>query len=713
MNGTRKDPRLLLDEVTWGLKRDPELRAEVRHELGSHLEDAHDEALSQGKTEEESWEIAMESFGSPVEIAEELTYSNQRRMKVRAVARLVLGRVVVPLSLVVASVVFVHQSKRMAALKAVGRLVAVFPGAQPSGSDELLTVPQEHDFLFCGDTGRERKSFQQRAIWERSPSNRVYFANYVLHLLVDSREDLDMLEREIRIGERLDPNNALYNHLLAALFFDKATSLDRDGEEGEAEPNKLRIEDETLLRRAVAELRKAEAKPYYRRYILDLAAERLGALPPIRRFEDNIFRIGHLAGVLLPDITLMRGLIRALPFYAEHCVKENADEDCVFLLGAWYDYVKKANQDAFTLIDALILASIIQIAGEKNATAYELMGRPDDAAQTRRVAGMLGEPHRRWKEARESIGEDEFGDILVAKGSMLACMLIPAIGETIDPESLRPGRMLEYNLLEQGVFTLIMFDLLVFMLCAAVLHAVSRTRNTSAGTPMLLSPPPRTFLSTVAGGIAMPVLLYLAYSRLSGFGSHEGSIRMCWPLISAELALLSLTLLATTTLPVARYVSSRCRDLDVAAPQGGKRKLLRAFWIGLSSSWLLCVAAVVTRDTVLERLALASAGVLVVGFVMVCFRRLIRGLASSSSFALYYGTVSRSLIPVYACAVIFAGVVCLPYLAKEETRLVNQDEILSTSEARGFTAVETRLVERLQRELSQAFDDVEQQSDRL
>jgi len=708
MDTNHEDTRSFIDEITTGLKGDAELRADVGQELAAHLEDAREAFLAEGKSEEESRELARRSFGTPVEIAEDLVRSNQARMKFRAGVRVLLGRILVPLSLVVAVMVFVHQSRRVAALNAGGTLIGSDWCVWPSDPDALMTIPDEQAFLFHGDTTREKESQQQRAIWERSPTNKVYYANYILHLLNDTRDEPATLEREIRQGQQLDPDNAFYNYLLAAVLFDEGASLDLIEEEGEEERYELEIKDAVLLQRGVAELREAGGKPHYRRYTLDLAGERLGGLPPVKRMEDSIFRIGHLAGILLPDIVLSRNLFRALPYYTEHRSRDGDTENADFLLDAWCDYAEKANQDAFTLIDALVLASIIKSASDRNAVVYESLNKPDDAARTRHFAERLGEPHRQWKERRESLADDEFGAMLMAKGSVLACLLMPAIGETVDPESLRPGRMLDYNLVEQGVFMLIMIDLLVFMFCAALLYGIGRARNRTGGTAMLLLPPPRVFATILAGGILAPILLYLAYSRWSGFGSHEFSLRVHWPLPVAELILLGLTLLASTTMPAARHVANRCRELGVCLPKPARWGLHKFFWVALAVSWVLCAAVAIRHRSLSEMgLTLALSAALGAGFLLVCGYRLIRGLASSPSHGLYYGTLARSLIPIYACAVIFVGGVCLPYLAREETRLLHRDTIIAVGSDRGFSAVETRLVERLQKELREAFEEVE------
>ena len=75
-----------------------------------------------------------------------------------------------------------------------------------------------------GDTTRKTRSDQERAIWEKDPENKTYYANYLRILVGDyQKEDsgisFDYLEKEVRRGEELDPDNAFYNYILAAVLF--------------------------------------------------------------------------------------------------------------------------------------------------------------------------------------------------------------------------------------------------------------------------------------------------------------------------------------------------------------------------------------------------------------------------------------------------------------------------------------------------------------
>ena len=92
-------------------------------------------------------------------------------------------------------------------------------------------------------------------------------------------------------------------------------------------------------------------------------------------------------------------------------------------------------------------------------------------------------------------------------------------------------------------------------------------------------------------------------------------------------------------------------------------------------------------------------GLIICGVGIVVF---IKGCMSRNTYGLFYGTLARSLMPVYACAVIFIGIICLPWLQKEESALLKKDPLFS-SNPHGFTVLEGNLTLRLQSELAEAL----------
>jgi hypothetical protein len=89
--------------------------------------------------------------------------------------------------------------------------------------------------------------------------------------------------------------------------------------------------------------------------------------------------------------------------------------------------------------------------------------------------------------------------------------------------------------------------------------------------------------------------------------------------------------------------------------------------------------------------------------LLVILRAIRRELQFGRSCAAYFGSLARTIIPVIALALILVNICSRPYLRWSERRWLERDTLLAIDrEGGGFTAVETRLTERLRTEIAEA-----------
>lgn len=693
----------LIEEMTLSLKDDQELRRDVSHELNAHFEDSRDAFLKEGKSEEESDTLALKAFGEPTQVAEQLADSNQGRMKTRAMLRLFLGRILVALSLLVALWMGVAYTERLGLLRMLDSL---------NGDEDVYSIksvssiPEEKQFLLYGDLSRPTGSARERVIWEKDPENKAYFANYLRLLLGDYNQkesgiSFADLEQEIRRGEALDPDNAFYNYALAAVSFKRGSEWKRDKNDKE---DKWIIKDKALLDSAIAELNKASRKPYYRRYLNKILNQRLGLFPETHRMEVRIAKLAYIAGIPLPEVGLMRDLFRAISHYVES--NDIAEAEVSQLLNAWQGFTQKAVPDVWSLIDVLVLNAIIKNAGEKTADVYQAMGQPDAATDTRRLAKRLGESAERWKAAMDSQKvNDDLERLLRWKGGFLASIMLSSLGEPVTEEMLRPGRQTERIIAEQFFLTMVLLTLVGLMIGTGILCKVCQRGGKGGMVPLLLLPTWRVALVILGIGMFLPMFIYFAYTRWSGLSSYENSLVdvRSW----LELLLLTATYLAAPAWIAVDYIRKRCQALAIPSPKPVNPIWKKGFWLGGVGVIGLCC--------VLARKQLGSQGGLEGLFVFwgfgvcliflgACVVIFIKGWKSRRTHGLYYGTLTRSLMPVYACAILFIGGICLPYLQQRESALLRQDTLLFFgSHSECYSGIEGRLTQRLKSELEADF----------
>ncbi len=703
----------LIEKVTSVLKDDEELRQDVSLELNTHFEDSQAAFLKEGKSEEESETLALKAFGDPQQIAEQLAHSNQGRMKTRALVRMFLGRILVPLSVVLVVWLGWHYFGERSVIE------SMLDELGETGDESIVKeeswhtnawahLSAEKQFQLFGDLTRKTRSAQERALWEKNPESKVYYANYVRVLLEDYKEkdlgiSFDYLEKEIRRGEELDPDNAFYNYMLAAVLFKRGAEW-KSNNGGKAE--EWVIKDKALLDLAIVELNKAAKKPYYRRYLSEFLKERLALFPETKRLEDRIGKMAYLASIPLPDLGLIRDLFKAIPFYVES--NELPEADASQLLDAWHGFLKKAVPDAWSLIDVLVLNAIATMAEKKVADVYEAMDKPAAAKGTRRLAKQLSEPVESWKAARKSKkSNDKESHLLRWKASILARMLLPGLGEPITEEMLRPGRQSDRIVIEQFNQSYILCIFVVAIIGTLILFMVCQSASKGRTPPLLLLPSWRIAMETLGLAILLPMFLYFAFTRWSGLSSFENGIED-WRLLFLEIGLLDVSFLAASTLLSAAYIRKRCQTLDITIPKPANSFLIKLCWGGMGILCLCCAASkkLFGHQVALETglyLVGSGMGLIVGGVGIVVF---IKGCMSRNTYGLYYGTLARSLMPVYACAVILIGVIGLPWLQKEESALLKQDPLFD-SNPHGFTVLEGNLTKRLQSELAAAMKAAE------
>lgn len=571
-----------------------------------------------------------------------------------------------------------------------------------SGKHEKSFLPAEHQFLFFGDTTRPTKSAQQRAIWEKNPDNKVYYANYIRELVGDYMDEeygvppavsIDELEKEIRQGEKIDPDNAFYNYIWAAILF-------RRGAEWEINPEENRdewvINDPTLLDSAIVELRKATSKPYYRRYHDELNEERLGFFPETRRIEHRLVKLTFLAGLRLPELGLVRDLFKAIPQFVES--NELSESEASQLLDTWQYFLKQSIPDAYCLIDVLVLNAVATLSGQKVAEVYESMGQLESADNTREYAGKLSQPITQWKDNRANM---PFGDDSIKLG-ILASMLLPSIGEPITREMLAPSTQVErVAFLEQMIAHSMLVVLVLLIIFAFILRSICQLAA-NGRSPNLFIPSLKEFFRVFGWGVLLPVAFYYVYTRHSGISSYENSLRDYR--IFLEVGLFVVTCFAMSTWLGMDFIRQRCEKSGISAPQSVRPLWKGLFFGALSVSWILCILArpLFGHIKLMDDILLGLMVSLALKFAVTCIIVFFKGVISRKGLGTYYGSLARSLMPIWACVILFIGGLGIPWLHQQETALLKKDTLMAGSVG-GFTAVEERLTHRLRDGMADAL----------
>lgn len=309
-----------------------------------------------------------------------------------------------------------------------------------------------------------------------------------------------------------------------------------------------------------------------------------------------------------------------------------------------------------------VAAAVAQLGQSNAANLYHELGDAAAEARTRQASAALYAPVAAYKAHIRT--QDEKQSIMLRQhASILAGLIMPALGEPVTEAELKSGRLVEYVLLDQttcGVANL----LLILVMFAALLVALRwRFIRGGTGAPLLLLPDAHQSLRVAGYGVLLPLAVYALWTRLPVLGGRELSLHLAWPLAVAQALLLVASICGLTVTLAARIVRTRCETLEVVIPPPSRANPL-------------------------------SAGINCFGY-----------LFGSSRYGLYRGTVARSLIPFLALAIVLITLLTTPYLRATEFRLIRTDPLMAIPSGRtsvGFTAIESRLTERLRSEMLHA-----------
>jgi len=711
-----------LTAATSGLKHDRELQLDVQAELRSHIEEHQREAEANGLTPAAAEEEAVRAMGAVADVATGLEQANRRRMRFRALVRLAAQWLLAPLAVAVAAMTADLGS--LQALRVMSNLNGYDIPLIPSGgaSEDLgmrRSLTPDQRLVLHGDTTKPTPIAQQKAIWDKWPTNKVYLHNYVTCLLSKEPDDT-VVAAEITKLQPLDPDNARFDYILAGRLLKEAVEDKRREVKGPDGKTKTEtdtvIKDRAKLDEAMAHFKAGLAKPEFRRYGREMNTERLAIMGEPTSLLQEIAQISFLAGTLLPDASKWRDLERKTLFYGELLASEGRRAEADIFLNAHNRFVLQINRDVFVLIDVLVVGAIANLAAERVPAIYEKLGDTAAAERAREEAAVLAAPVKQFKERVKAFGPPagQAWETVTRYGSIIANMLLPALGEYPTAEELAPSRHSEYVAAEGlalGILSVVLFVMMLLFVFVALYYRWVRPGRTAT---LLLLPEASEVARLLAYGVLLPLLGYYLVTRWLPWGPRELGLGYGGEVLLASLLTLLFVMMGITVTLAGRLVRRRCQELQLPVAPPPHRFWKIAAW---SLIGILAVPGFLPATTIcwigewpfmqsLDRLHFFW-GLFVALALLTLLIRVVCGIASDVRFgrrcAAYYGSLARTLIPVVALALILVNICSRPYLRMEERRLVKSDTLMcSDLAAGGFTGLESRLVQRLKAEIQEA-----------
>ena len=673
---------------------DAELQLDIRAELASHLEDAVDANLAAGMSRSEAHARALEALGPNRELALELGMANHQRMGLRSVARLVLARVLVPASLVLAIVIAGHSYSRLSRLSALashlqasappnplltGVDVPEVPG--PTYISPVDRLPADKAFFYHGDLSRPTLATQQRAIWESDPQNRVFFGNYISVLSAYRDFKPGELLSELDAASGIDPDNARYPMLTAVAMIRQAR------EDGAA----------SFPPEVYDYLEQAAGMPYYRRYQLAMLMKRMSLLGPVRRLEDQVERWN--AGRLQTDRDMhyAHDAMSALVAGAEQRATIGDPEGARQLLSLWKPLFEMLAMDTITDGDVGALQELASYVEQSLTPPYESLGLTEEAALVKADAREIQQAiFDNRLAASEKVSSFVARD-LATKGSLFSQLIGLDLVKSPYPGVLEDGFWAEHLILEQMALALLMAVLVVLMIISLAIWGRWRARIRHQPVPGVLLLKGAQFVRLFGLTVILPLFVYGAYSRWAAsvwqYSKTYEPERFLF-----EALLLLVTIVSLYGWVSARMIHRRCSELrlDVPAQSGPWGYMI--LWGCSMGLWGVFLIMRSNGEVPIPLIRSASMVILFMAAAMLAGGFLVQ-LVGRPRVAFYRVTCARTLVAFYAMAILFLGAIVLPLLERQELRHLENQRLYAEFEKNGFMNMEQRQVSEIRKDI--------------
>ena len=137
------------------------------------------------------------------------------------------------------------------------------------------------------------------------------------------------------------------------------------------------------------------------------------------------------------------------------------------------------------------------------------------------------------------------------------------------------------------------------------------------------------------------------------------------------------------------FIRQRCEKLGISVPQSVRPLWGGLFFGALLVSWILCILVrpLFGHIRLMDDILLGLMSGLGLIFLVICIIVFFKGVILRKEFGSYYGSLARSLMPIWACVILFIGGLGIPWLHQQETALLKKDTLMASSVG-GFTAIE-------------------------
>jgi hypothetical protein len=713
----KKKIEKLLDNLTLGLKADPEIRLDVKSELRSHLDAKIEEGIQAGLSEKESEKQALKAFGDTIQISDGIADANTAKMSLKAKLKVFAGFLLIPAVIICALISFEHSILGVALSLDTLAGPTVYLNALSRNKNKVFWSLQrytpEEKLILYGDKSKKSKVEQQKAIWERFPENKIYLANYILTLFGEKKHNDNWRKKmfpELKLAKQKDPDNALYNYITAGLLLQKACTVkskhiktDKKNKKYKAEYF-IKIKDRKLMDQAVEEYLKGTRKKHFKTYAIEMLHKRLDIMGEPKNVLENLNQIGVAASMSLPYLNYQRNTSRAIWIYAGILQKEGKQQEALKIVSPWKTYIKQITKDSNILICILVNIAIAEFGEQKIPEVYQNAGKFKLSQDAKRSLASIISVKKKWK---ADIKKYHINHKQIAKAGALARMLLPALGKVdFTEEDFTVSKKIEYTAVEKAGVVLLNTLFMFAMICGGLTALYWRLRSKQKA--LLLTPPLQLVGKVFLLGIILPLTAYTLISISGIVGGHEYNIIYNVINLGAQFIILLAVIPTIIFMLIRKHIHQRCLELGISCPKIKQSKVWRIILIIIFS--ILVIIALLPVN-IMSRSSLTMTTIVIglstlcilILYIFILIAEYFTTIFSGKQYALYYGALAKTLTPIFALAMIFMTLTIIPYLDWCEADLISKDKVVY-GQPKSFTHAEYQVTQRLKAAILKALE---------
>ena len=539
-----------VERATERLRSDPFVHRDVRRELEAHLEDAAEEARAGGAAEDEAQEHALRAFGDAEALAEQLYQANRKRMRLRWWGKWATRLVLVPAAMALALVVGAYGLGIARRAADVGRhagdvfMALVDSTTRPRPRPDL-TADQKWLYVHAKNVVQDLDT--ARAIMERYPNDPVVFAYYIRHSFESQMAEPGKAQSDwiaaLERGRELDPDNALYDYLLAYTLLAHSTQVvDEKGitfeyqqtgwranpEPREVELPTLKVIDPQAFRQAKDAVEAGFRKPLCTGRVAQWEDRMQDLWAEPKTYEDLLTQWTYHAAALMPHLQPLRVLTNRLPATCLLLDGDGSHEEAVRVAQQMDRPGVQLGAHTHFVIGILVAFDIYGRMAGAAPVVLERMGGPQAARSAERTFQDMLSAYATAMPARTN--DSELVEAILSRGGMMAQEYVPVLpGFKLLP-LLDATRLAEHVVTERIALAGLLAGGSIVLLLLAASSAWSVWRHPGADErPLMLFIGWRRVALVVLIGVALPIMLYTLETRVAPWSSlrHGISLSSC------------------------------------------------------------------------------------------------------------------------------------------------------------------------------------------